>query len=176
MAASDIAVYGTVLSGHTHRVELLLRMLRIPYRFVDSPAEVRRSAEFRALNPFGQVPVLKDGDLVLADSSAIRSTSPLAAARHRGFPRTGASRVQRWLSIAAGEVKYGPGFARLTRSGRARRHGPAVRDAISGSWRVIWRRAVPRRRVRHHRRPGPHFTWRTLLRGASRSSSPAVRA
>ena len=25
----------------------------------------------------------------------------------------GASRVQRWLSIAAGEVKYGPGYARL---------------------------------------------------------------
>ena len=72
MAAPDISLHGTVLSGHTHRVELLLRMLGLPYRFVDSPAAVRQSAEFRrALNPFGQIPVLKDGDLVLADSNAI---------------------------------------------------------------------------------------------------------
>src|SRR2546430_13054047 len=41
-------------------------------RFVDSPAAVRQSAEFRrTLNPFGQIPVLKDGDLVLADSNAL---------------------------------------------------------------------------------------------------------
>jgi len=116
MATSDISVHGTVLSGHTHRVELFLRILGIPYRFVDTPGEVRQSAEFRALNPFGQIPVLRDGDLVLADSNAILVY--LAKKYGRGtqwLPEDPieASRVQRWLSIAAGEVKYGPGLARL---------------------------------------------------------------
>jgi glutathione S-transferase len=116
MTASGISLYGTVLSGHTHRVELLLRMLGLAYDFVDSPAPVRRSPEFRALNPFGQVPVLQDGELVVADSGAILVYLARKYGRDtRWLPDdpVGAARVQRWLSIAAGEVKYGPGMARL---------------------------------------------------------------
>jgi len=117
MTAPDISLFGTVLSGHTHRVELLLHMLGLPYRFVDSPAAVRESPEFRrALNPFGQIPVLKDGDLVLADSNAILVyLAKKYGQRTQWLPEDpiGAARVQRWLSIAAGEVKYGPGTARL---------------------------------------------------------------
>ena len=116
MAPADISVYGTLLSGHTHRVALLLRMLDIPYRFVDTPSAARKSAEFRALNPFGQIPVLKDGDLVLADSNAILVyLAKQYGQGTRWLPEdpVGASRVQRWLSIAAGEVKYGPSYARL---------------------------------------------------------------
>ncbi|HYV66854.1 MAG TPA: glutathione S-transferase, partial [Myxococcales bacterium] len=114
--ATDISLYGTELSGHTHRVALLLRMLGLPYRFVAAPSAVRRSPEFRALNPLGQIPVLKDGELVLADSNAILV---YLARRYGQGTRwllddpVGAARVQRWLSIAAGEVKYGPGTARL---------------------------------------------------------------
>ena len=48
MSESKIVVHGTALSGHTHRVELLLSMLEIPYRRIDTPAEVRRSPEFLA--------------------------------------------------------------------------------------------------------------------------------
>jgi glutathione S-transferase len=116
MVQPDISLHGTLLSGHTHRVELLLRMLGVPFKFVETPAAVRQTAEFRALNPLGQIPVLKDGDLVLADSNAILVY--LAKKYGQGtqwLPEDpiGASRVQRWLSIAAGEVKYGPGNARL---------------------------------------------------------------
>lgn len=68
-----ITLHGVYLSGHVHRVELLLRMLQIQYRFVEASAEVRRSAEFLQLNPLGQIPVLQDGALVLADSNAILS-------------------------------------------------------------------------------------------------------
>jgi glutathione S-transferase len=71
MQSPDIVLHGTEVSGHTHRVELLLRMLHLPYRFVPSPAGVRRSAGFLALNPLGQVPVLQDGPVLLADSNAI---------------------------------------------------------------------------------------------------------
>ena len=37
---SSITLYGTDLSGHVHRVVLLLSMLELPYRFVEAPAEI----------------------------------------------------------------------------------------------------------------------------------------
>jgi glutathione S-transferase len=116
MSESQIVLYGTHLSGHVHRVKLLLGMLQIQYRFVEAPADVRRSPDFLQLNPLGEIPVLQDGAIVLADSNAI-----LVYLAKRYAPDgpwlpeepVAASRVQRWLSIAAGEVKYGPAKARI---------------------------------------------------------------
>jgi glutathione S-transferase len=113
---ATITLHGTPLSGHTHRVELLLLMLGLPYRFVEAPAAVRRSPEFRALNPLQQIPVLEDGDQVLADSNAILVyLAKRYDAGGRWLPEEPltAARVQRWLSIAAGEVMYGPATARM---------------------------------------------------------------
>jgi glutathione S-transferase len=111
----QIVLHGTERSGHVHRVVLLLRMLEIPYRFVSAPAEVRRSPEFRRLNPLGEIPVLEDGTTVICDSNAI-----LVYLAKRYAPGSAwlpeeplaAARVQRWLSIAAGEIKHGPALAR----------------------------------------------------------------
>jgi glutathione S-transferase len=116
MSLSTIVVHGTVLSGHTHRVENFLGMLGLPYRLEHAPVEIRQTPEFRALNPLGQIPVLQDGDLVLADSNAILV---YLAKRYAGgthwLPEEpiAAAHVQRWLSIAAGELKYGPAAARV---------------------------------------------------------------
>ena len=116
MPPPTITVHGTKLSGHTHRVELLLGMLGLDYRFIAAPAAVRTSLEFRALNPLGQIPVLEDGDLILPDSNAILVY--LAKRYDAGgtwLPEepVAAARVQRWLSIAAGEVMHGPATARM---------------------------------------------------------------
>jgi glutathione S-transferase len=116
MASSSLTVHGTKLSGHTHRVELFLHLLKLPYRFVDAPAPVRQGAEFLRINPLGQIPVLQDGELVLADSNAI-----LVYLAKRYAPGSswlpedpvGAAQVQRWLSLAAGEIAFGPAKARV---------------------------------------------------------------
>ena len=113
---TPLVVHGTVLSGHTHRVLNLLGLLGLPHRLVDSPAPARRTPEFLALNPLGQIPVLLDGDVVLADSNAILVY--LARRYAPGSPwlpdePVAAARVQRWLSIAAGEMKFGPAAARF---------------------------------------------------------------
>jgi glutathione S-transferase len=110
-----ITLHGTARSGHCHRVELLLRALDLPFRHAEASGATRSSPEYLALNPLGQVPVLQDGDVVLADSNAI-----LVYLVRRYAPDSGwmpdepvaAAGVQRWLSIAAGEVRYGPANAR----------------------------------------------------------------
>lgn len=117
MTPSSLTVYGVPLSGHTHRVELFLHLLKLPYRFIDAPAPVRQSAEFLRINPLGQIPVLQDGELVLADSNAI-----LVYLAKRYAPDSGwlpddpveAAQVQRWLSLAAGEIAFGPAKARVS--------------------------------------------------------------
>jgi glutathione S-transferase len=111
-----ITLHGTDRSGHAHRVVLLLRMLEIPYRFAAAPPEVRRSASFLRLNPLGQIPVLEDGPTVICDSNSILVY--LAKRYAPGSPwlpeePLAAARVQRWLSIAAGEMRHGPALARL---------------------------------------------------------------
>jgi glutathione S-transferase len=111
-----ITLHGTELSGHVHRVVLLLRMLEIPYRFTEASAQVRRSPEFLRLNPFGQIPVLEDGPTVIPDSNAILVyLAKRYAPGSHWMPEepVAAASVQRWMSIAAGEVKWGPGTARL---------------------------------------------------------------
>lgn len=111
-----IVLHGSKLSGHAHRVELMLKMLGLDYQFRPAPADVRASPEFQVLNPLGQIPVLEDGSLVLADSNAIlvylaRQYDPAGPWLPPGAANEAA--VQRWLSIAAGEVFAGPATARM---------------------------------------------------------------
>jgi len=133
MSDPTLILYGTELSGHAHRVVLLLRMLGLPYQFVVAPPEVRRTADFLKLNPLGQIPVLQDGSLVLADSNAIMVY--LVRRYAPGSPwlpdePVAAAQVQRWLSIAAGEVTHGCAIARAIKQFNAPMdHGQAVRTA-----------------------------------------------
>ncbi|AWK85479.1 glutathione S-transferase family protein [Azospirillum thermophilum] len=111
-----LILHSIPLSGHCHRVELLLRMLGLPFETVPADADVRKSEAFRTRNPFGQIPVLEDGDLVLADSNAILVYLALRYDPERRWlpdDPVKAARVQRWLSVAAGEVAFGPARARL---------------------------------------------------------------
>lgn len=117
MTDTDLTLYGLRLSGHSHRAELFLSLLGLRYRFVEVGSAAQRSADaFRRLNPLGQIPVLTDGDAVIPDSNAILVYLAARYAPDRGWMPTdplGAAQVQRWLSIAAGEVRHGPGQARL---------------------------------------------------------------
>lgn len=108
------------LSGHCHRVEVFLTLLGIPFVAVDVDLAggAHRKPEFLRMNPFGLVPVLEDGDAVVADANAILVY--LAMRYDAGgswlprTPREGAE-VQRWLSAAASELAHGPALARVGR-------------------------------------------------------------
>jgi glutathione S-transferase len=114
----ELTLHGVALSGHCHRVALMLQLLDLPCKHVDAPAPVRASAAFRQLNPLGQIPVLQDGDLVLSDSNAILVyLAKRYGAGTQWLPEDplGAAQVQRCLSVAAGEIAYGPARARVVR-------------------------------------------------------------
>lgn len=105
------------LSGHAHRAVLFASLLGLQAQLieVDLAAGAHKQPAFLALNPFGQVPVLEDGDVVIADSNAILVYLAKKAGRSDWLPEDpqGAAAVQRWLSVAAGEIAYGPAAARL---------------------------------------------------------------
>lgn len=115
-----LQLYGTLRSGHVHRVQLLLTMLALPFEFiaVDMAAGQHRTPEFLAMNPLGEVPVLRDGELVLCDSTAILVYLALQYdASGQWLPRApvAAATVQRWLSNASGKIAYGPARARMVK-------------------------------------------------------------
>lgn len=104
------------MSGHCHRVELFLSLLGLPVEIVELPPGGQKSPSFLAMNPFGQVPVIEDDGVVLADSNAILVylATRYDPERH-WYPAdaVAAAQVQRWLSVAAGPLFSGPAVARL---------------------------------------------------------------
>ncbi|EPJ79980.1 glutathione S-transferase [Pseudomonas sp. CFII64] len=117
MPQHAIKLYRHPLSGHAHRVELLLSLLELPTElvFVDLATGAHKQVEFLKLNPFGQVPVIDDDGTVLSDSNAILVYLAKTYGDGRWLPEdpVAAARVQRWLSVAAGQVAFGPAAARL---------------------------------------------------------------
>ena len=119
--AQPILLYGFKLSGHSHRAELMLSLLGLPFEFrpVDLPAGEQRGADFLRLNSFGTVPVIDDGGTVIADSAAILVYLALAYdPGRRWLPAdpAGAAGVQRWLSAAQGPLANGPALVRFAKA------------------------------------------------------------
>ncbi|WP_416638214.1 glutathione S-transferase family protein [Pseudomonas sp. OHS18] len=110
-------IHHVTLSGHAHRAVLFASLLGLKPELVevDLAAGAHKQPEFLALNPFGQVPVLEDDGVVVADSNAILVYLAKKTGRTDWLPEdpAGAAAVQRWLSVAAGELAYGPCAARL---------------------------------------------------------------
>ena len=132
---TPIKLYRTPKSGHSHRVELMLNLLGLPYETVDLDMANRahKSPDFLKISPFGLVPAIDDGGHMLADSNAILVYLAQTYAPSGGWipadPKD-AAEVQRWLTIAADNIYAGPCAARLvTVFGAGLDHAAAVRKA-----------------------------------------------
>ena len=117
MPQQPITLYHFPLSGHAHRVQLMLSLMNLPTEvvFVDLAKGAHKQPDFLALNPFGQVPVIDDNGTVIADSNAILVYLAKKYDNGNWLPEepAAAARVQRWLSVAAGPLAFGPAAARL---------------------------------------------------------------
>ncbi|TEA71938.1 glutathione S-transferase family protein [Allopusillimonas ginsengisoli] len=110
-------LYHYALSGHAHRAALFLSIAGVAHELieVDLPAGVHKQPAFLALNAFGEVPVLDDDGVIIADSLAILVYIARKIGPSHWLPTEPAdeAQVQRWLSVAAGKIAYGVGAARL---------------------------------------------------------------
>ncbi|PKR52727.1 glutathione S-transferase family protein [Thalassospira povalilytica] len=110
-------LYYHPISGHAHRAVLMLGLLGLDHELVevDLASGAHKKPDFLALNPFGQVPVLQDGETVISDSNAILVYLAKKQGVTNWLPEDpkGAASIQRWLSVAAGQIAFGPGAARL---------------------------------------------------------------
>ncbi len=114
--SNSIKIHRFPLSGHCHRVELFCNLTGIKHELVDvdlAGGEHKRDP-FLKLNPAGKVPVIQDGEAVLADSNSIlvylaRKYAP------EWLPTDAVeeAEIQKFLSFAAGELAAGPCAARL---------------------------------------------------------------
>ena len=139
--AQPIRLHTTLLSGHGHRVKLFLTMLDLPFTVIElnMAAGDNRKPAHLALNAFGEVPVIEDGDAVLSDSSAILVYLARMYGDASWLPQDplGAAAVQRWLSLAAGKIAYGPCAARLVTLFGAPRHLETAQQIAVDLFRVL---------------------------------------
>ena len=115
---SHLKLYRHPLSGHAHRVELFLSILGLNADIIDVDLMQgeHKQAKFLKKNRFGQVPVLEDDEVTIADSNAILVyLANQYDSEHTWLPLepVKAAEVQRFLSVAAGAIASGPATARL---------------------------------------------------------------
>ncbi len=113
-------LYDLELSGHCHRARLMASLLKLNINLVpvDLLGGAHKQPDFLEKNPFGQIPVLEDGDVMLYDSNAILV---YFASKYDSsgcwLPRDPqlAAEVQIWLSKAANELANSLAAARLVK-------------------------------------------------------------
>ena len=110
-------LYHFALSGHAHRAALFLSLTGVDHELieVDLAAGAHKQPQFLALNAYGEVPVLDDDGIVIADSLAILVYVARKVGPSHWLPTDTVeeAQVQRWLSVAAGKIAYGACAARL---------------------------------------------------------------
>jgi len=118
-----ITLYDLIRSGNCYKVRLLLWMLDLEFEryavdFIEG--KEHKSADFLAMNPLGQVPVLTDTDpdtgetITLRDSQAILTYIAKRYDTGKWLPETPAeaAHVAEWLSFSANEILNGLAITR----------------------------------------------------------------
>ncbi|CAB3800528.1 Disulfide-bond oxidoreductase YfcG [Paraburkholderia ultramafica] len=114
-----IHLYDFELSGSCYKIRLFLNILGKEYEKtnVDFVNKEHKNDKYLALNPFGEIPILEDGDLRLRDAQAILVyLARKYDSSGNWFPADaeGAGRVAQWLATGGGEIMSSAG-ARLVK-------------------------------------------------------------
>ena len=127
-------LYDLELSGNCYKVRLFLSLISQPCEIepVDFMAGAHRKPPLITMNPFGEIPILVDGELILRDSQAILVYLARRYGGEEWLPVEAAplAQVMQWLMVAENEVARGPNDARLhDKFGYDLDHALAVRKA-----------------------------------------------
>lgn len=110
-------LYDLELSGNCYKVRLFAALAKIPLEMVpvDFMGGEHKRPPLTNLNPWGELPILEDGKVVLRDSQAILVYLAAQYGDENWLPRdaAGLGEVMQWLSTSANELQNGPCAARL---------------------------------------------------------------
>jgi glutathione S-transferase len=96
---SKLTLYGIWLSGPTYKAGLAMSLMgqSFAYKHVDLRAGAHKQPEYLAINRFGQVPALVDGDLKLCQSGSILLYLAEKFGKMGGKTTEERARVREWL-------------------------------------------------------------------------------
>lgn len=130
-------LYHHPISGNAHKVKLTLSVLNLEaeHILVNLSAGEHKEDWFKALNPFGQVPVLRDGDVTLFDSQAIIKYLVQTYAPNStwyGPTPERQAKIDQFLAVAAEKLAAGPAKARASTLFNHLAHVPAAQQLAQG--------------------------------------------
>ncbi|MCE1237478.1 MAG: glutathione S-transferase [Hyphomicrobiales bacterium] len=109
-------LFDFALSGNCHKIKLFCSLVGVDLEVapVDLAGGEQRRPPLSDLNPFGQLPILVDGEVTLRDSQTILVYLARRHERDDWLPRdaVGEARVLEWLFVAENEIARGPADAR----------------------------------------------------------------
>lgn len=103
----NATLWGALNSGHSYKVRLFLLLAGIEhtYKRVDlSVPRAERPSDFRAISPYGEVPVLVDGEQVLAQSNAILMHLARTTGQLGGTTPADTDLIAQWLFWEANRI------------------------------------------------------------------------
>lgn len=110
-------LYSHALSGNCYKVRLLLSFLQPDCDLVnvDLMNDDQKSDTFLAMNPLGQVPVLKDENAIIWDSQAVLVYLARKFENERWLPLApeAIAQINSWLSFASKELAIGLAASRV---------------------------------------------------------------
>ncbi len=110
-------LYDLELSGNCYKVRLFCALLGLELEIepIDFMAGAHKASPLIDMNPFGEIPVLEDGEIVLRNSQAILVYLARKYGGESWLPADPVemARVVSWLMVAESEIARGPNDARL---------------------------------------------------------------
>jgi glutathione S-transferase len=110
-------LYDLELSGNCYKVRLFCALLgrELEIEPIDFMAGAHKASPLIDMNPFGEIPVLEDGEIVLRNSQAILVYLARKYGGESWLPADPVemARVVSWLMVAESEIARGPNDARL---------------------------------------------------------------
>jgi len=114
---AEMKLHDLELSGNCYKVRLFCALLGLKPDIVpvDFLAGAHKRSPLIDRNPFGEIPILEDGDITLRDSQAILVYLARKYGGERWLPTEPVAMAETisWLMVAENEIARGPNDARL---------------------------------------------------------------
>lgn len=127
MTDDRLTLYGSFTSSSTYKPMLFLSLARLPFSFrtVNLKNGVQKSADYLAVNRYGQVPALRHRGLTVVQSNVVLDYLARVTGRFEGADEQARWRAREWLSWEADAITN---IAKVRHFSRFRTVDPAVMD------------------------------------------------